>query len=94
MVCEDHFNVEKGLCAICERFLCEICNENLSITFCPICGKLICEADSVQIDNVRRVCKSCFKKLNNHSTIKKGIFYNNGAIRLTRRVLGYRYDAV
>lgn len=61
-VCERHFNKEKGICTICEGSLCELCHQRPSITFCPICGRLVCYEDSVQLDEVRRVCKECYAK--------------------------------
>lgn len=51
---------KKMYCEYCEYVLCEICNQNLSRGYCAVCGKLICDNDSIMV-GYARVCKECLK---------------------------------
>jgi hypothetical protein len=86
-VCDKHFDSKTGLCAICSGALCEICHEKLAVTFCPSCGRLVCYDDSVQIDEVRRVCKECYAKGFRGPNVQLEAPYIGGAIKLARRTL-------
>ncbi len=87
-VCREHFDETKGLCKVCSASLCQICGARLAITFCPVCGRLVCYEDSVQVDNVRRVCRECFQKGLRWPFGPSGAeVYVSGAVRLARRVV-------
>lgn len=78
----------KGICSICASSLCQICSERLALTFCPVCGRLVCYEDSVQLDNVRRVCRDCYMKgYRTARDLPSEGKYIEGALRLARRVL-------
>jgi hypothetical protein len=63
MVCDEHFNEELGVCAVCAQSLCMICGRRLAITTCPLCGRMVCVECSVQVDSAVRICKECYKRL-------------------------------
>ncbi|MGC9210194.1 MAG: hypothetical protein ACP5FT_02885 [Acidilobus sp.] len=86
-VCEEHYDESRGICVICASSLCEICKERLAITFCPVCGRLICYEDSVQVDNVRRVCRECFDKGFRGPVMTQARTFVGGPVRLARRVV-------
>ncbi|MEB3774068.1 MAG: hypothetical protein GSR86_03980 [Desulfurococcales archaeon] len=61
-VCIAHVTGE-GLCTICSRSLCQLCGRRLSVTHCMICGRLACSDCLVQVDNVRRICVECARRM-------------------------------
>ncbi len=77
-VCERHYDRSTGLCSICLRSRCEICNQRLALSRCIICGRLICDKCSIQLDSVRRICLDCLNKL----------FHNN--VNLAREFVSQR----
>lgn len=87
-VCRDHYDEAKGLCVVCSSSLCEICGLRLAVTFCPICGRLVCYEDSVQVDNVRRICRRCYEAgLRWPVGVSESQPFIGGAVRLARRVV-------
>ena len=86
-VCEEHFDKEKDLCVICSSSLCELCGVRLAVTYCPVCGRLICYEDSVQVDNVRRVCRECYAKGLTKPSPQNKDAYLSGAVRLAKRLI-------
>ncbi len=87
-VCREHYDEARGLCVVCSSSLCEICGARLAVTFCPICGRLVCYEDSVQVDNVRRVCRKCFEAgLRWPTGSREAEAFISGAVRLARRVV-------
>lgn len=61
-VCSGHIS-EDGVCSVCMETLCSICGRRLSIGYCVICGRIGCDQCLIQVDNVRRVCVDCPRKL-------------------------------
>jgi len=61
LVCGRHFDSGRGLCYVCLEALCEVCGSRLSIARCIYCGRLGCDSCLVQVDNVRRACRSCLE---------------------------------
>lgn len=56
-VCGKH--LRGGSCIVCEIALCNVCKKRLSVTKCIVCGTLACTGCLVELDNVRRICKTC-----------------------------------
>ncbi len=63
-VCGDH--LIDGVCVVCRDLTCKICHSRLAVDTCPFCGRIICRECSVELQPGIRVCKECFKKMNNY----------------------------
>ncbi len=63
-VCSKDYEVEKGICRICNEALCKLCNEHLAITTCPICARPICAYCSRQVTVAIRICRECYMEYN------------------------------
>ena len=61
-VCIAHMTGD-GLCTICSKSTCQVCKRRLSLTHCMACGRLACSDCLVQVDNVRRICIECVRRL-------------------------------
>ncbi|NPA24041.1 MAG: hypothetical protein GXO23_07090 [Crenarchaeota archaeon] len=60
-VCNEHFIPSLGICKACELTLCHICKRRLAVAVCAVCGRPICERDSVRRGLVR-ICALCLQQ--------------------------------
>jgi len=60
-VCDNEFDINKGICEVCKMTLCELCHKYLAVGICFKCGRLVCELCSKKI-NVAFICNKCISE--------------------------------
>jgi len=61
-VCEKHYNERLERCLACAETQCDICRTALATSRCIECNRKICHGCAIELDEVRRICYSCFIK--------------------------------
>ncbi|MEX0569261.1 MAG: DUF1743 domain-containing protein [Candidatus Njordarchaeota archaeon] len=55
------------ICEYCREVICEICGKKLARGYCAVCGRLVCDDDSMFV-GFARVCNDCISKDRNLSS--------------------------
>ncbi len=62
-VCGEHYDLTRGICAICSETMCAMCGTRLAVDSCAICGRLTCRQCSIELQPGIRVCGDCYRGL-------------------------------